>query len=105
MRAKIVNGEDVWVIERRRGACFHLKPMKPIGVGGKGRREDFDRDIAAEARIAGAVDLAHPAGTDGGQDLIRAEMGVWGQGHRGRREYIGRKSPAETESVLPDAAV
>jgi hypothetical protein len=104
MRAKIVNGEDVRLIERRRGACFHLKPMKPIGVGGKDRREDFDRDIAAEARIAGAVDLADAAGAAGGQDLIRAEMGAWGQGHSGRREYIGRKSLAETESVLPDAA-
>ena len=56
-----------------------------IGVGGKGRREDFDRDIAAEARIAGAVDLAHAAGADGGQDLIRAEMGAWRQGHRSLR--------------------
>ena len=40
---------------------------EPIG------RKDLDRHVAAEAGVAGAVDLAHPAGPDRAQDLVRPE--------------------------------
>ena len=33
----------------------------------------LDGDVAAEPRVVGAVDLAHAAGADGRDDLVRAE--------------------------------
>ena len=36
--------------------------------------QDLDRDLAAEARVAGAVDLAHPAGAERGEHLVRPEL-------------------------------
>ena len=37
--------------------------------------EDLDRDVAPEARVATAIDLAHAAGADGRDDLVRTEAG------------------------------
>jgi hypothetical protein len=44
-------------------------------------RQNFQRDIAIEARIARAIDLAHAAGADGGQDLVRPEASTGTEGH------------------------
>ena len=40
--------------------------------------QDLDRDVAVEARVARAVDLAHAAGAEGGEDLVGAEAGSGG---------------------------
>ena len=44
---------------------------------GSSRRagQDFNGDVAAEFGVAGAVDLAHPAGAEGVQDFVGAETG------------------------------
>ena len=39
-----VNGDDVWMVQRRSGAGFLLKAAESVGVAGEGRRKDFDRD-------------------------------------------------------------
>ena len=39
-------------------------------------RQDLDRDLAAQARVAGAVDLAHAARAEGGEDLVGPEAGA-----------------------------
>jgi hypothetical protein len=36
-------------------------------------REHFDGDVAIEARIAGAVDFAHPAPAEQRNDFVRPE--------------------------------
>ena len=36
-------------------------------------RQDLDRDESVEARIARAIHLAHPAGSDGVENLVRPE--------------------------------
>ena len=38
------------------------------------------RDVAIELRIARAIDLAHPAGAEGGDDFIRAETSTHRKG-------------------------
>jgi hypothetical protein len=43
--------------------------------------KDLDRNIAAEARIVGEVDLAHPSGAQQGPDLIRPEAGLGRERH------------------------
>src|SRR5437867_1175086 len=61
------------MVERGGGPRFLLKAAEAIGIGRELRGQDLDGDIASEARIARAVDLAHAAGANGRDDLIRAE--------------------------------
>ena len=35
--------------------------------------QDLDGDLAAQARIARAIDLPHPAGPDDADDFVRAQ--------------------------------
>ena len=64
---------NVRMVERRQDACFTLEPREPLRIAGERVRKDLDRDVAAQLRIARAVDLAHPAAPDEGLDLIDAE--------------------------------
>ena len=43
------------------------------GIVGRGRRENLDRDFAAEAGVARAIDLAHPSSAERSQDLVRPQ--------------------------------
>jgi len=51
------------------------------------RRQDLDRVLAFEFRVRRAVDLAHAAGTYGGDHFIGAEAGAGSEGPRWR-EYM-----------------
>ena len=42
-----------------------VKPGEPIGVAREEIRQHFNRDVAIQFRIAGAIDLAHAAGPEG----------------------------------------
>ena len=61
MLARVVNDNDVWMVQRPGGASFLLETAEPIGIGRKRRRENLDRDFAAEAFVLGAIHLAHAA--------------------------------------------
>ncbi len=50
-----------------------LEPGQAFGVSREGVGQNFDGHVPVEGRVAGAVDLAHPAGTEGGGDLVGAE--------------------------------
>ena len=81
--AEVVDGDDVGVVEGSDGAGFALEAGAEIGGGsGRTRRrglaENFDRDVAIEAGVAGAVDLAHAADSERRLDLVWAEFGVGG---------------------------
>ena len=52
---------DVRMIQRGQHFRFAAEPGEPIGIGGDGRRQHLDRDLALQIRIGGAVDLAHAA--------------------------------------------
>src|SRR5262249_26275528 len=81
VRADIEHGKDVRVVYRRGRARFLFEAAEPVGVGGDGDRENLDGHIAAQARVAGAIDLAHPASAEGTDNLVRAEANAGGQGH------------------------
>jgi hypothetical protein len=49
------------MVDRRDGARFAFEPREPIRIARKDGREDFDRDVAIQARIAGPVDVSHAA--------------------------------------------
>ena len=50
-----------------------LKPREPLRIGGERLGQDLDRDVAIQLRVARAIDLAHAAGAERRQDLVRAE--------------------------------
>ena len=56
-----VNGADIGVIQRGQQPRLALEPAAAIGIGGKNIRQNLDRHVAPEPRIAGAVDVSHPA--------------------------------------------
>ena len=61
------------MIQCGRGARFLLEAAQTVGIGGKAARQHFDGDIAPQPRIARAIHFAHPAGSDEGDDFVRAE--------------------------------
>ena len=68
-----VDRRDVRVVQGRERLRFALKSCEAVGIGGEGIRQHLDRDLAAEARVGGAVDRTHAAFTDLGGDFEDAE--------------------------------
>ena len=81
VHADVVDREDVRVIQRRSGARFLLEALKPAGIGRGVRGKNLDRDVAPEPRVAGAIDLAHPAGAEQRKDFVGTEMDTGCQRH------------------------
>jgi hypothetical protein len=79
--AKVIDGDDIRVTERGDRAGFPLEAAPAVGTGGAVFADDFDRDIAVEAGITGAIDLAHAADPEHGPDLVGAKSRVRGQRH------------------------
>ena len=57
------------------------KRAPPLRIGDEDVRQDLDRDVAIELRIAGAIDLAHSAGAERAEDLVRTEARAGAQRH------------------------
>src|SRR5215472_17342035 len=68
VRANVVQGADVRMIERRNGARLALEPFTVR------RTEDLDRDGSVQTRVSGFPDFSHPARADGGKDLIGTKL-------------------------------
>ena len=71
----VEEGADVRMIQGRDGAGFALEALGELFSG------NLDGDVAAQAGIARAVDFAHPAGSNGCENLIRPEADAGGQRH------------------------
>ena len=76
MRADVVDGDDAGSVEGGGGARLLLQPRHPIGIAREQRRQDLDRDVAVQPRIARLVDLAHAAGAQQRQDFVGAQAGT-----------------------------
>ena len=59
-----VDGSDVGMVERREDARLALEPGPAIAVGGECLRQNLHGDVALQARVSCAIDLAHPTGAD-----------------------------------------
>jgi hypothetical protein len=79
------------MVQRRDRPRFMFESAQAIRIMGHGRGENFDRDIAIETRIAGAVDFAHPAPAEQDYDLIRSESRA---GRKGQLGWIIRGAAA-----------
>jgi hypothetical protein len=77
----VVDRRDVRVVQESRGSGLLLEAAEAIRVRRERRRQDLDRDVAAEARILRAVDLAHPSRTERRDDLIGTQTGTGGERH------------------------
>ena len=88
-----VNRTDVRMIQRREHLRFALEPRQAIRIAGKCRRQDLDRDVAIQLRIARAVDLAHPADAEQAVDAEHAD--------RRCRSAARRAGPMSTDSPSP----
>ena len=71
-RAKLIDAEDVGVVQSRRSPSFLLKAPQAIFIAGQRIRQNFDRDFALQASVTGTVHLSHSACADHGQDLAVA---------------------------------
>jgi hypothetical protein len=68
----VVNGGDVWMVQRRERLRFALEPGKQISIVQIGA-EHLDRDIPPETAVARTVDLSHSAGTNRFQQVVRSK--------------------------------
>jgi hypothetical protein len=89
--ADIVQHANVRVIENGDGFGFSFKALLVNGITRKLSRKNLDRNGAIQPGIAGAVDLAHPASTEGGTDFIGSEECPRSEGHVGR-EYTALRA-------------
>ena len=82
------------------------KRSRRCGLAAKEAVEDLDRDGPIEARIAGAIDLAHASSADERDDFIRAEAHAGCQGHGLALSIIRVRSRAASScvSVVPNGA-
>ena len=69
------------MIQRRGSPRFLLEALQAFRIGGERGRQHFDGHVAAEPRVARAVDLAHPAGANEREDIVGAEASAGSQGH------------------------
>jgi hypothetical protein len=77
----VMERADVRMRELRDDPRLPIEALAELRVGGERVGQHFDRNGAIETRVARLVDLAHPAGAERPQDLVRSESGAWRQ-HR-----------------------
>ena len=77
-----VDRPDVRMVERGQHLRFALETGEAIRIAREGVRQDLQRDLAIQLGIARAIDLAHAAGPEGGEDLVRAEADAGLQGRQ-----------------------
>jgi hypothetical protein len=80
--ADVEDREDVGMIERGGRARLLLEAAHPISVLSEVPGDDFQRDVAREPCVAGAIDLAHASGPEHHNDFIGTETGTCAEGHR-----------------------
>ena len=78
MRADVVNGEDVGMIECRSSTRFLLESQQAIAITRNISRQKFDRHISIKSRIMRPVDFAHASSANFGNDRVVGECRVGG---------------------------
>jgi hypothetical protein len=71
--ARVEDRDQVRVVEGARGSGFLLEAADAVGVARHLRPKNLDRHLAAEPLVPRPVHLAHPAGAERGQHLVRPE--------------------------------
>jgi hypothetical protein len=79
--ADIMERTDVGMGELGNGPGLAVEARFAIRILGEMRREDLDRNDAAEPRVAGLVNLAHASGAQQAEDLEWPEARAGGETH------------------------
>ena len=88
-----VDAPDVRVVQRGQDLGFPLEAGQPVGVGRERLGQYLQCDIAIELRVAGLVDLTHPASANQADDFVRANLRAFAQGHWVRQSVFMPPSP------------
>ena len=70
--AVVVEPDDVLVLEGREDACLARESTAKLEILGNPGVEQLDRDVTAQAPVAGAPDRAHATLTDASTQLVAA---------------------------------
>ena len=90
--ARLVDGDDVGVLEGGRHARLALEALAELRVGRELGHDDLERHTAAQATVDREVDHAHAAAPDLALDVVGAEGPVLVGGH-------GTRYPARAQAV------
>ena len=99
----VVESADVRVVELRESFRLPLEALAPLGARGEVLAQYLDRDRSIEPRIAGLVDLPHPARSDGSDDLVGTELLTGAERHPNLAE--GLIYPLEKRRINDDLKV
>ena len=69
------------MIERGQRLCLAGEALQPLRIGGKLIGQHFEGDITIQARIAGAIHLAHTAGPEQAGDFVGTDSRTGGKLH------------------------
>ena len=78
-----------WLSDAR-SCASRSKRASRSGSRGERSRQNLDRDVALELRVARAIDLAHAAGAEGGEDLVGPETSTGTEGHEVGRRIVSQ---------------
>ena len=70
VRADVVQGADVGMVQRGHGVGFALEAFRKLLVG------YLEGDDAVQPRVASFIDLTHAAGAEGREDFVGAQFGA-----------------------------
>ena len=79
--ADVVEREHGGMVERRHRAGLALETTAAVRVACHVGGQDLEGDVAPEARVTRPVDLAHAAGAEGAQHLVRSQATSGCEGH------------------------
>jgi len=90
--ADLVDHGDADVAERGEEACLTLETSEAVRVAGEAIGQDLDGDVAAQARVACAIHLAHFPGADSAEELVGSQALPGGQAQERSfvMELVGR---------------
>src|SRR5207244_664239 len=94
------NLPDVLMVERGQGLRLALEARGAAGIVAQRVGQCLDRDVAVQARIAGAIHLAHAARADLGDDLVDAEPSASREAQESVAVLSTRGTVGGTEGII-----
>src|ERR1700680_777259 len=91
-----MNLREIGMMQRGERLVFAGESREAISVVREGFRQDLDRHVAIQLRVAGAEDLAHAAFAEQGRDLVDAESRA-----RSQRQVADYKGGTAARAGLP----
>jgi hypothetical protein len=94
---------DVGMIQRGQGLGFALEAREPVGVVRERVRQDLDRDVSVQRRVASPIHLAHSAFAQLSGDFVDAETRARSEGQVAVIIWAGRLPAADCTWPGPTA--